>query len=167
MNFRRLFSSECEAYWDLRLQSLKESPEAYGSTFEEEAAFTPEVKVQRCQWSDDQFVIGALAESEQLVGIIGLIRENRVKSRHKAVITGMYVLPEFRTLGIGRKLMTTLLEEARSLPGLARLSIFVVGGNHAAKNLYEHYGFEVYGIEPDAKRQQGISYDMIQMSLAL
>lgn len=167
MNVRRLSSSESRAYWEIRLQSLQESPEAYGSTYAEEAAFTPEVKAQRCQWSDDQFVIGAFTEDEQLVGIIGLIRETRIKSRHKAVVTGLYVVPEYRAQGIGRMLLATLLEEVSRIPGLSRLQIFVIGSNGVVKTLYESYGFEVYGIEPDAKRQNGMSYDMIQMSLEL
>lgn len=61
----------------------------------------------------------------------------------------------------------TLLDEARRIPGLTRLQIFVIGNNDVAKTLYERYGFEVYGIEPDAKRQNGISFDMIQMTLGI
>lgn len=96
-----------------------------------------------------------------------MIRETRVKSRHKAVVTGLYVVPEYRAHGIGGKLVMTLLDEARRIPGLTRLQIFVIGNNDVAKTLYERYGFEVYGIEPDAKRQNGISFDMIQMTLGI
>lgn len=166
MIVRRLLPKECDAFWEIRLQSLRDSPEAYGSAYEEEACLSPEERKAHCDWSDDSFVIGAF-EDERLVGIVGLRRETRVKSRHKALVIGMYVLPEYRAQGLGGLLMDKLIQEARQLPGLDRLGIFVVSGNDGAKRLYDRCGFVVFGIEPDAKRQNGISYDMVFMSLGL
>lgn len=166
MIVRRLLPEECDAFWEIRLQSLRDCPEAYGSAYEEEACLSSEERKARCDWSDDNFVIGAF-EGERLVGIVGLRREIRVKSRHKAVVIGMYVLPEFRAQGLGGLLMDKLIQEARQLPSLARLGIFVVAGNEGAKRLYERCGFVVFGVEPDAKRQHEQSYDMVLMSLGL
>lgn len=167
MIVRRLLSDECEAYWAIRLQALQDCPEAYGSTYEEESAFSPETKAARCQWTDDQFVVGAFSDDGLLHGIIGLWRETRIKSCHKAAIVGFYVLPKVRGNGVGTRLFEQLLREARTLPGLERLWLCVVVGNETAKRLYERYGFEVYGVEPDAKRQNGVRYDMVFMTLGL
>lgn len=127
MIVRRLLPEECDAFWEIRLQSLRDCPEAYGSAYEEEACLSSEERKARCDWSDDNFVIGAF-EGERLVGIVGLRREIRVKSRHKAVVIGMYVLPEFRAQGLGGLLMDKLIQEARQLPSLARLGMRVRRG---------------------------------------
>ena len=38
-------------------------------------------------------------------GVVGLAREARAKNRHKAVVFGMYVAPEFARRGIGAALI--------------------------------------------------------------
>ena len=44
-----------------------------------------------------------------------LVRETRPKIQHKAIIWGMYVTAAFRRTGVGRTLLTELVERARSM----------------------------------------------------
>ena len=50
------------------------------------------------------------------------------------------VLPEYRRLGLGRKLMDAMVDYARKNRASA-ISLEVREGNRAARNLYESYGF--------------------------
>lgn len=50
------------------------------------------------------------------------------------------VLPEYRRLGLGRKLMETMVDYAREKKAYA-VSLEVRESNRAARNLYESYGF--------------------------
>lgn len=50
------------------------------------------------------------------------------------------VLPEYRRLGAGRKLMDAMVEHARANQVYA-ITLEVRAGNQAARNLYESYGF--------------------------
>lgn len=50
------------------------------------------------------------------------------------------VLPEFRRLGVGRKLMDAMVEHARANQVCA-ITLEVRAGNEPARNLYESYGF--------------------------
>jgi ribosomal protein S18 acetylase RimI-like enzyme len=89
------------------------------------------------------FVGGALA------GGIGLMRERRLKNRHKADIVAMYVLPEYARRGIGRALLDHAIAYARDA-GIEQLTLTVTQGNAAARELYAAAGFVSFGVEPRA-----------------
>lgn len=55
------------------------------------------------------------------------------------------VLPEFRRLGLGRKLMDAMVEYARENRADA-ISLEVRESNLAARNLYESYGFSAEAV---------------------
>lgn len=164
---RILGREEADAFWDMRMRMLQDCPDAYGSAYEEEAALSPEAKAERCQWTEDNFVLGAFDKDGRMIGVVGLRREQRLKSLHKATVWGMYVVPEARGLGVGHQLLKETLRRAKEIDGLERLLIFVVGGNDVAMRLYESLGFVTFGIEPDAKKQNGRYTDMVHMSLRL
>jgi ribosomal protein S18 acetylase RimI-like enzyme len=103
------------------------------------------------------FVGGALA------GVVGLAREPRAKNRHKAVVFGMYVAPDYERRGIGRALVRHLVAMAKNEPGLEQLVLTVTQTNDAARELYESEGFRSFGIEPRAIRIDGRYYDKNHM----
>ena len=57
-------------------------------------------------------------------------------------VSGFGVVPAWRRRGLGRRLMSALLESARGY-GLRRLSLEVLAGNAAARGLYEGAGMRV------------------------
>ena len=80
-----------------------------------------------------------------------------MKSRHKAVIWGMYVTPEARGRGVGRALLDRVVAESRSWPNVERLLLSAVERASAARALYVSAGFKPYAREVDAFRQSGKS----------
>jgi ribosomal protein S18 acetylase RimI-like enzyme len=88
-------------------------------------------------------------DGARLCGYVGLDRETRMKSRHKATLIGMYVEPESVGRGLGRELVEELLDEARA-DGIVLIVLTVTDGNDRATGLYERLGFRSFGVEPKA-----------------
>lgn len=159
MYVRILLESDAEIYQKLRLNGLKNDPEAFGSTYDREAHFSIETIIDRIKPNDDKFVLGAFTEQDELVGIVSFVRESNLKTVHKGNIYGMYVSQEVRGRGIGKLLILELINKAKDCKGLEQLNLAVVSTNGAAKNLYQSIGFETYGIERNALKYNDQYYD--------
>jgi GNAT superfamily N-acetyltransferase len=99
-------------------------------------------------------VFGAY-EADQLIGMAGLGREQMQKIRHKAYVWGMYVGPESRGKGLGRRLLEAAIDFAAQAPGITQVCISVYSGNSVARSLYVSAGFVPYGIENAAMQVDG------------
>lgn len=149
MIIRKLTPAHASDYRRLRLHGLKESPAAFGSSYEEEVtrpiiAFESRLERKRGKWT-----LAAFQETS-MVGVLSFVRHDKRKERHKASIYGMYVKKSMRGMGIGRGLLEKTIEGARRLPRLRQINISVVESNRAALNLYESVGFTIYGREEAA-----------------
>jgi ribosomal protein S18 acetylase RimI-like enzyme len=167
---RILTGDDAEAYQALRLRGLRESPTAFGSTYQSEADFPLSQIAERLARGAgrENVVFGAFGDADGcLVGIAALGRETGLKTRHRAHVWGVYVAPEARGRAVGRALMQALIAHARTLDGLERLTLGVEPGNEAARALYHALGFVTYGIEPQAYKLDGEYWDSELMSLAL
>jgi len=151
MIIRRLADDDTEVFRELRLRALRESPEAFGSSYEETVLQPLASMAQRLRADPDapyDFVLGAFAPA--LVGMVGFRREPRLKTCHKGTISGMYVAREMQGSGVGRARLERVIEEARKQPELEQITHYVVSSNLAARHLYALCGFTVYGVEPRA-----------------
>ena len=158
IQIRRLVPADATLYRDIRLEGLRRSPEAFGSTFEAEDARPLAFFSERLGGSA---AFGAFHGSE-LVGIAGLLIGEGQKEAHKGLLVGRYVRPSARNAGVGRRLVETIIEFARQRVELIRLS--VVRDNEQARRLYERLGFLEYGLELRALRQDGRYYDDVLMA---
>ncbi|WP_331457418.1 GNAT family N-acetyltransferase [Bacillus sp. FJAT-18017] len=138
MEIRILNSLEdAEKYRSIRLESLKNIPEAFASSYEEEKDFSIENYQNEFQ-SNHSFTYGAFEKGE-LVGIITLYKEKLYKLRHRAHIGAMYVSDSIRGLGVGKALMEEAIEKAKNLEGLEQIYLAVVSTNESAKNFIPHW----------------------------
>jgi RimJ/RimL family protein N-acetyltransferase len=163
---RRLRPSDSVEYRRLRLRGLRESASAFGSTYAEESKFPRKIFVAWLQPTDDKWIFGAF-ENQRLVGVVTLIREDKIKVKHKASIYGMYVAAKLRRKGVGHQLVDTVLQAARRLRGLKQVRLAVVEGNDPALHLYEAFGFKVYGREVNALLFKGKYYAELLLALHL
>jgi ribosomal protein S18 acetylase RimI-like enzyme len=167
MSVRLLTKEDIDQLWSIRLHSLQDNPEAFGSTYEETLERGKENMRQRLlKPHAETFYIGAF-EDERLVGIVGFFRESGTKGQHKGYIISMYVAPEQRGRGTGKALLAEAIAQARTIPGLEQLLLAVVTTNTAARQLYRSLGFEVYGLEPRALKQGDQYWDEELMTLRL
>lgn len=156
---RLLRPTDALLYRAIRLEALATHPEAFGSTFEREREKPLAWFEERLAISD---VFGAFM-SDELVGIAGFHREEGAKTAHKAVLWGMYVRPQARKSGTGRRLVDAVAAHAATR--VEQLLLAVVSENEAAVRLYAAAGFVEYGRGVKALKQDGRYYDEILMVL--
>ncbi|WP_339317237.1 GNAT family protein [Paenibacillus sp. FSL R10-2734] len=167
MDVRLLNSTDAEIYRNIRLQSLREHPEAFLSSYEAEKEMPIETTRSRLNLSEERFTLGGFTENGELVGVVTFIRESRSKIQHKGNVVGMYVDQKVRGQRVGQALMKELITRAAELPGLEILNLSVVSSNIPAKRLYESLGFTLYGTERNAMKLEDSYLDEDFMSLAL
>ena len=165
MEIRQLTPSEAPVYRALRLRALREHAEAFSSSHQDDEMLPLAATEKRLLPGEASRFWGAFDDGK-LCGMVGLEREQRSKTRHKAKVVGMYVAPEQAGRGVGRALLDRLVAEAR-LSGVEVLVLTVTDGNRAATKLYEHAGFHSFGVEPDAIRVDGRSFAKRHMVIEL
>jgi RimJ/RimL family protein N-acetyltransferase len=165
MDIRLLKPLDAENYRNFRLEALRNNPESFGSSYEEEKENPIETYKGRFQ-SDESFTFGAF-ENEKLIGVATLVKENKLKLKHKANIFAVYVSPEKRGIGIGKCLMVKAIKKAKDLEGLEQIYLTVVTTNESAKKLYYSLGFEIFGREKRALKLDNTYFDEEHMVLFL
>jgi tRNA(Arg) A34 adenosine deaminase TadA/GNAT superfamily N-acetyltransferase len=134
----RLGEDDWEQARDLRIASLAESPQAFGSTVQQALTFDEDRWRQRLRTATTWHA----RLWERSVGTVTLRADPDRPAT--AEITGMWVDPEVRGLGVGSQLIETVVDQWRALAG-RQLSLWVVDGNQSALALYERCGFSPAG----------------------
>ena len=99
VNIRPLTEQDATSFQYLRLRALQEETDAFGGSYEEFKLRPLSTSVERIRHHTnfpERFVLGAFVQADQLIGNVGLMREQGSKKSHKALIWGMYVAPEVR-----------------------------------------------------------------------
>ncbi len=121
---RRLEPDDWESFREIRLRSLADSPDAFGSTLEREQAFSESDWRQRV--SGPVYVV----EDPTPVAIGGLFDNDGVGQ-----IWGMWTDPDHRGRGHARGILDVLT------PLMPEIQLHVNLTNSAARATYERYGF--------------------------
>ena len=166
MQIRRLTPEDAVAYRALRLRALREHPEAFGSSYEEEQGKSADWAARRLG-NNEGFFLGAFSDAAALIGAVGLQLEQRHKLRHQGKVIGMYVAPEFARRGVGRALIEALVSQARAIDHLESLRLTVTSAHAHVGKLYRSAGFVECGREPRALKLDGRDYDKTLMFLDL
>jgi GNAT superfamily N-acetyltransferase len=156
---RRLRPDDANSFRAIRLEAVKANPEALGSIFEIEDKLDVAWFAGRLE---NSHVMGAFRDGE-FVGTAGFTIQRGQKNAHKGKLWGMYVRPSSRNFGVGRLLVSAVLDVARENVELIQLS--VVSENRPARRLYEGVGFLEFGMEPKASKLGDKYYDDAHMAL--
>lgn len=149
-NIKILSAEDAVTYQQLRLKSYQNDPFAFSESYEDEKTrplsdFEKEVSVigNPPEW----FVLGAFLDDKELAGFVKFRRDVRSKARHKSMIHAMYVDPDYRSFGVGKRLIEELLQQVRELQGLEQIHLWVLHSSKStsASGFYSRCGFESQG----------------------
>lgn len=160
---RELNPTDFHAWNELRHLALESEPINFGSSNEDESAKRSELYEQNMSCKD-RLILGAFA-GDRLVGTVGFFRYHHQKTRHKGMIWGVFVHPDYQGQGLGTKLMQKMLERVLEMNGLDIILIGYTEGNEAAQKLYQKLGFKVFGREVGCLKHQGQYFNEVLMQL--
>jgi GNAT superfamily N-acetyltransferase len=161
---RALGTADAEAYRELRLTALTTAPDAFGSSYEEEVRLSVDDFRSRVVSTEPNVIFGAFADGH-LVGMAGFVAGEKVKNRHRGTLWGVFLMPEWRSRGLGDRLIRTVVEHATK--HVLILQCRVVTTNQRARQAYARFGFVSYGTEPQALCIGGVFYDDELLALDL
>lgn len=147
MRITALTASDAPQYRELMLEAYVQAADAFTSTAQERAEEPMSWWAQRIASASGLSESFGAFEAEHLVGSVALEYAAKPKTRHSALVIGMYVKPQARRRGAGARLMQAAIAAARARPGVHVLRLTVTQGNEAAIRLYESIGFSAWGVE--------------------
>ncbi|REF37074.1 GNAT family N-acetyltransferase [Thermasporomyces composti] len=122
----------------VRLEALRESPWAFGSTYARESAFTEADWRRRLSAGGATFLAYRDDDPATAVGISGGFFEESTPDT--AELVSMWVRPEARGSGVADALVRAVLDWAVAR-GAARVHLWVTATNERARRFYERLGF--------------------------
>jgi ribosomal protein S18 acetylase RimI-like enzyme len=141
---RPLTPSDWQRYKSIRLRSLENSPDAFGSTFERELTLTDEEWQARVNPAlRDGLALPLIVEFDgNAVGLAcGVIHSADASVAH---VYQMWISPEMRGKGIAKALLAQIKTWAVNM-NCKRVTLGVTTNNHAAVSLYKSFGFVATG----------------------
>ena len=164
---RRLSKDDLKQGFELRLESLQDAPANFMTSYEEEKLSGFPLYQNILNNDETNNVIFGTFIERKLVGMLGICQENRSKTKHKAIIWGMYVQPAYRNQGFGKALFKEVLEYAKHSIKCSVINLTVEENNTSAKELYKAFGFKEWGMEPQAMQMDGHYFNECHMSLIM
>lgn len=159
---RRLEPSEWRTYRELRLQSLRESPDAFGRTFAEEEHRSDSEWEARLRASGELDLPLLATVNDELAGLAwGKVDASSPNDVH---VFQMWVMPAHRRIGAGRMLLDAVIAWARNA-GRRRVVLGVASGDTPAVQLYTRAGFRPIGEQSPLRSGSSLLSQTMQLAL--
>lgn len=132
--------NQWKKYKDLRLRALKEEPQAYASSYQDNVKHSGQFWKQRLEDAvkeQTRWLVFAKLEGK-LVGMVGASIEKEIDNVH---IIAVYVVPEERGKGISKLLMNSILSKVKDNKLIKKITVEVNSEQLPALNLYKNSGF--------------------------
>jgi len=143
MIIRQLAQDDVSTFRALRLTSLKNTPDNFGSTYED---WQTRSDAELRAILEDEPIFAAFIGG-QPVGLVGLIPERKSKQAHRWGLAMMYVSPEVRGHGAANGLMSIAVAYAKNA-GVLQIELSVNAANIRATRFYEKHKFQTTGRIP-------------------
>ncbi len=158
----RLTADDWRAHRDLRLASLLDSPDAFGTTHAENAGFDEATWRSRLE-AVTYWQARAVGEPVGMVGLWEVVDDDfEVAGVAGPVpfLISMFVRPRARGQQVGAALGRVVLDEARAR-GHEAVVLDVTSGNEAARRLYARLGFVFTGQSFPHPRRECLAEDQM------
>lgn len=131
----------------LMLQALQTDPKAFSSDYSDYANNSNE------WWNN--YLFGYLYKhnakmliaqnDNKLVGMIGVLYDKKKRRKHVASIVWFFVESNFRKEGIGKRLLTSMIEDIKMVPYIKKINLLVNAPQEKAISIYKSFGFKISG----------------------
>lgn len=133
---------ELDKLVSLRLEALRTNPESFGEKFEDAAKRTIEDwRFWFLQRHNEVNKIFVVQKNIQYIGMCGLFFEET--KTLKPYLWGIYINPGERNQGLGRELLTEVIESVKNSPA-STLSLRVEKENKKALSFYQALAFKEF-----------------------
>jgi ribosomal protein S18 acetylase RimI-like enzyme len=146
--------NEWQAYRTIRLEALRLEPQAFAATYASSLAKPDEFWFSRLESSAASPLSRLLFAriGDRLVGMVGAMA---AEDPGVADIISVYVNAGFRGKGLGRALMSAILDDLRTVESVTTIRLFVRADNEPGVALYRGVGFEIVSTD-DLLREDGV-----------
>jgi ribosomal protein S18 acetylase RimI-like enzyme len=145
-----LTEADVPQYRALMLHAYENAADAFTSTAAERAQEPERWWIKRVADTAGLSIAFGVFDGTSLEGTVALEFNAKPKTRHKALVIGMYVMPSSRGKGAARLLLQAALAHCVARQTLQVVHLTVTDGNASAVALYESMGFKQFGLEPMA-----------------
>ena len=162
---RQTTADDWKTWRDLRLRALQDTPTAFGSTYEREAAFTEDVWRERAGGVANAAALGHGTAGPAVLAFVGDVAVGMGGGFRDLPgwlhVVAMWTDPGWRGHGVGRAVLEHLT--AWSAAAALRVHLDVETTNLGARRLYERAGF--VGTGETRPLRDGSSYSVERMVL--
>jgi ribosomal protein S18 acetylase RimI-like enzyme len=143
--------ADWQAYRELRLEALRESPQAFGSSFHESVSRPDshwQYRLEEAARGEEGWLLFARS-GQKLVGLIGAYHDKVASQQlgtQVAEVISVYVTPAARGRGISKLLMQSILDVLKE-SGIHTARLDVNPDQIPALRLYQGFGFTTIDIE--------------------
>ncbi len=163
LEIRLFMRQEWSLYRDIRLASLEDTPDAFGSTFERSRQLADAGWQRRLSAIDPAMDYPVAAFDDDLPVALAWGRMDS-DEREKVILNQMWTHPDYRGRGLARKLVESVIDWAHTLPATT-LELSVTQGNTAAKRLYISVGFVETGKTEPLREGSSKTVEVMQLAL--
>lgn len=140
-----LLPSQWAKYKIIRLEALKNNPEAFATTYEEALKISDDEwkqKLEKAQNKNGNWLLFAKSDKE-IVGMIWAYRESNSRVSHIVNIFWFYVHSDCRWLWVGKSLFWEMLDLLENTAWVEKMKLSVITQNTQAIELYKKFWFQI------------------------
>lgn len=159
IEIKTLSVNELNDFRTIRLSALEKSPKMFGSTYIAEVV-KPLMFFEACLSNSTVF---GVYHKDEIIGLATLTQEIGAKFSHKAYLSSVFIEPEFQQKGVASRLLNVVVEYSKK--HVEQILLTVAEDNKAAIHLYKKLGFQIYGVDEKALKDNDEYINEILMKL--
>jgi ribosomal protein S18 acetylase RimI-like enzyme len=154
---RKISDGEVDLFRQIRLEALKNEPNAFASRYEDWDRFPD------AEWRKRMTIPIFVAFAEkQPVGLMALKQLQPPKMKHRAKLEMVYVLKRFRGAGLAGELLCEVVRYAEQ-HGMKQIELGVREDRAGSIRFYRRAGFVEIGTVPQGYLEDGVAFKEILM----
>ena len=122
----------------------------------------------RQQWFEehelDNLPLWVMEVEGIIAGWLSFQRFNRRQAYDKTAELSIYISPDYRRCGVGKKLLQEAILKSPQL-GIKTLIALIFAHNHPSLALFSKHGFQQWGLLPQVAELDGMEKDLVIMGL--